>query len=396
MTAKVPTKETPIVRLDTDALMERARQSTGLSDFGDLWFVDPLRHLVDAINREAGLPTANVPPVQTLVDNLTNRLKLVEYLKRHPEVRDENVDVAGVIIAHARGGSTLLQRLLTASPQLTAPRWWELITPVPFADEEPGHTDARIEKGRAWIKSVNDMSPDHQSVHPMDAMAYEEEIMLINHSFLSMMYSAHFFVPGYQIWQMSQDHGKSYEELKLWLQLLQFQDPERRGRKWLLKSVQHMMACDLPALLKTFPDSKLIMTHRNLEDVIASLCSAQSMLIKASQSTTFNEAQLGESALEMYRHALENVMALRQGELASRFIDIRFDELVADPIGNFRRLMNEMGMTVTPADEGAATDWMSQNQRGSFPPHRYALEDYGLSRESIADSLAFYHERFLE
>jgi len=39
---------------------------------------------------------------------------------------------------------------------------------------------------------------------------------------------------------------------------------------------------------------------------------------------------------------------------------------------------------------------MSHNARGSFPSHHYELEDYGLTREMIADSFKFYHDAFLK
>ena len=81
------------VVLDVGALMDRARQETGLSDYGDDWFVEPLTRLVEFVNRDAGLPSADVYPVDLLVGYLGDRLKLVDYLKRHPEVRDEKVEV---------------------------------------------------------------------------------------------------------------------------------------------------------------------------------------------------------------------------------------------------------------------------------------------------------------
>src|SRR5277367_6591288 len=86
------------VQLRVDALLDAARQRTGLSDFGDPWFMESLNVLVECINRDAGLPSADVVPVQHVVDMLCDRLKLAAYLKQHPAVYDEKIEVVGVIL----------------------------------------------------------------------------------------------------------------------------------------------------------------------------------------------------------------------------------------------------------------------------------------------------------
>ena len=47
----------PLVPLDEERLLTEATRRTGLSDFGDEWFRDPLRRLLDAYEREAALTT---------------------------------------------------------------------------------------------------------------------------------------------------------------------------------------------------------------------------------------------------------------------------------------------------------------------------------------------------
>ena len=64
-------------------------------------------------------------PVQVLVGYLADRLRLVDYIERHPAVLEEKLEVGGIIIGLPRGGSTLLQRLLTTSPQLTSTWFWK-------------------------------------------------------------------------------------------------------------------------------------------------------------------------------------------------------------------------------------------------------------------------------
>ena|SRR5438132_1380261 len=109
--AQLATKAAAGVQLDPNALMHEARRRTSLSDFGDPWFVAPFKSLIHFVNTEGGLPSEDVPPVQHVINMLCERLRLTDYLKRHPKVLDEKLDVVGAILGQARGGSTLTQRL---------------------------------------------------------------------------------------------------------------------------------------------------------------------------------------------------------------------------------------------------------------------------------------------
>jgi hypothetical protein len=65
-------------QLEVAELLDRATKATGLSDFGDPWFLEPLRDIVAMINAEAGLRSRDEPPVQWLAGNLADRLRLVD------------------------------------------------------------------------------------------------------------------------------------------------------------------------------------------------------------------------------------------------------------------------------------------------------------------------------
>src|SRR5690606_2173973 len=80
-------------RLDVDALVRAARAQTGLHDFGDEWFREPLEVLVDSIEREAKLSTLGRTIVRTrLVGALATRLRVEALLRRHPEILDLDLD----------------------------------------------------------------------------------------------------------------------------------------------------------------------------------------------------------------------------------------------------------------------------------------------------------------
>ena len=384
-------KQPSVVRgttVDADDLLRRAQQMTGLSDFGDRWFERPFREVIGFINAEAGLLFAEVAPIQNLLGYLTDRLRLVAYLKRHPAVHDEKLEVAGIIIGLPRGGSTLLQRLLTTSPQLTSTYFWESITPLPLAGEERGKPAQRKKIGYEAAAAMAAAWPNMKSMHPIGAEAYEEETALLAHGFISMMYISLFHLPSYVSWQFRQNHSKAYAELKTWLQVLQYNDPSRRGRKWLLKTSCHLLAGGLGAALSTFPDAKAILSHRSIDRVIASWCSLQYEMIKAF-AHPFDRAALGPEAVELFTNGFETLLRIRK-EHPERFIDVEYADLVADPLAQFRRLLRAMGLVVGPPDERAAMAWIANNGRDTHPSHRYRLEDYGVTGEAATEALRFY------
>jgi hypothetical protein len=380
--------------LRVPVLLERARQAAGLSDFGDPWFLEPLSQVIDMINAEAGLHSDDEPPVRTIVDSLALRLRRVDYLKRHPQALEEQVAVAGIIIGLPRGGSTLLQRLLSTSSRLNYSAWWELVHPLPLAGEAAGDPSPRIALGKQAEKWLYETWPEMWAMHQVDALAPDEEIMLIDRTPLSLMYSHYFNVPSYMPWLRRQDHSKAYAELMTWFKILQYEKPERRERRWLLKSPHHLLSGGLRTMLTTFPDAKAIMTHRTLESVLISYCSLQRLTI-SKYSDTFDAKTLGRDAIDVFRSAVDNLVAVRKEFPPDRFIDVQYQDTVSNPFAVYRDTMRALGIEPAEADERAARDWMAANGREKHPAHHYKPEDYGVTREEIARAFADYHQAFV-
>lgn len=394
--AKLATKASPGVQLRVEKLLDAARHATGLSDFGDTWFMEPLKALVHFVNTEGGLPSEDVPPVKHLIDMLGDRLKLAEYLKRHPKALEERLDVVGIILGQARGGSTLTQRLVGQSPQLTTTYFWEMFTPIPLPGETPGAPIGRRKIGDEVVASWRRSMPEYAGIHPLDSNYYDEEIWLMDRGFNSYTYNIHFNIPGYHDWMLAQDHTRVYEDFKIWLKVLQYQAPSRKGKKWLLKNMHHPLTCNLRLMFKMFPGAKAIQTHRRMDEAITSLASVQSVHIRTSGSTSFDRTELGPRLIDQYLKATHHMMDVHREMPPGTFIDVQYRDLVSDPLGQFRRMLEGMGLTVGPDDLKAASDWMAKNGRGTHPPHHYKPEDFGLSAEHLVQTFKLYHDKFLK
>jgi hypothetical protein len=117
--------------------------------------------------------------------------------------------------------------------------------------------------------------------------------------------------------------------------------------------------------------------------------------MRPSGSTTFDLRTLGGRVLQTYRDGLEHFVDARERLPPERFIDVQYRELMADPLGEFRRLLHAMGLAPTPADAAAAAAWLSRNGRDTHPEHHYRLEDYGASAQEVEAMFRFYHDRFV-
>jgi hypothetical protein len=383
----------PGVQLKPSDLMEQASRKAGLTDFGDPWFMEPFEALIGFVNTEGGLKSADVWPVRRVVDMLCDRLNMVEYIKRNPAVLDEKVDVAGIIIAHARGGSTLTQRLVGRSPRLRATYFWELHTPVPLRDEARGDVARRIKIGedevRAWAAAL----PGYDAMHPHSAEFHEEDLVLGDRGFLSYMYSTQFDIPSYHAWMAAQDETRAYEEFKLWLKILQYQNPALQGRRWLLKSVHHFVGCNLRTMFKTFPGVTAIMSHRRMDQVIPSLCSVQTTHRRESGADLDVKAA-GRRMIAEYLPAFEDMAKVRAEMPANRFVDVHYRDTTTKPIETFQKIMAGMGMPATEQDVHEASTWMAKNGRDTHPAHKYAAEDFGVTKDELAQTFKFYHDAY--
>ena len=381
-------------QLDRDRLLEQARDATGLADFGDAWFLAPLDKLIACINAEAGLVAPDAGAGYRIQSALADRLRLVQYCKDHPQALEETIEVVCAVIGLPRTGSTVMHRLLSSLPQTTSFLWWETTFPLPFEGEAPGDPAQRIAMAHQIVDQLLTAWPDFESIDPIEAEAVAEEVILLDRSFLSTTYDSMLPVPSYGFWQADQDHERAYRDLLVWMKVLQHQTPARRGRKWVLKTPHHLLG-GMNGLLKVFPDIPLVMTHRDLAQVVPSYCSmCASMTVGA--STTYTREEQGAYWTQRFRTGLERFMELRRTLPAGRVIDVRYEDTVRDPVGTAITVLAALGMAHGEPERTALGACMAANARANRPRHKYAAEEFGLTPEGIARDFAFYHNHFMQ
>ena len=371
--------------LDVDGLLAAARDKTGLDDYGDEWFVEPLRVLTAALADEARLSELGlVLTQQRLTAMLADRLRLRHLQSENPAIAEEQVAVAAEICGLPRTGSTLLHRLLASSPHVTTTLSWETSYPLPFPGEGPD-AEVRKEKARARFQMFLEMSPDFGDIHTIEWDGPEEDVILLDRTFTSMSFDSFYWVPTYGLWLREFDQAPAYLELHEWLQVLQWQDPSRRGKPWVLKSPHHLTAVD--TVLDTFPGCKIVMTHRSPTQAVPSYASMVSS-ISGQYSDHVDPSDIGHYWRDRFATTLREFTAVRERR-PDRFVDAQFRDVVSDPVAEATRITSELGL---PADPDAFKAYMARNRSEKHGSHTYSAEDFGLSEAELEKDFAFYEK----
>lgn len=369
--------------LEVPALVQQARRRTRLEDFGDERFVPALERLVAAMRDEARLtPTGHVIQHVRLVEALGTRLRLRALERAQPEIEALTLPPVVVIAGVQRTGTTKLQRLLAADPEARALRSWEALDPVPRPGEGRGQGHRRRLRAALAQRGLAYLAPDFFAIHPVEADAPEEDVLLLDLSFMSQTPEATLYVPSYARWLEAQDHAPAYELLRRLLRALTWQQP---GRRWVLKTPEHMEHLD--ALLAVFPGATVVQTHRDPLETMASFCS-----MVAHGRGVFSDSV---DPHEVGRHWLRKVrrMGLRALQIRKRhpdrFVDVAYAELVRDPLAQIERIYAAQGEALGFRARAAMQELDARDVQHRHGVHRYALEDFGLTPGDVDRELGF-------
>ena len=382
-------------RLDPAALESAAlTQAAGLKNFGDPSYRKGLEVLCDSLNNEAKLSDFGRGLLEhKLVELLVNRLRIEEFFRLHPEIENEKLAAPVVIVGLPRTGTTLLQRVLSCDPNLYSMHWWESRYPVPFSGEDLKNPTERIERARGEVKVMVDAMPKLMAIHPMDADQADEEVMLMEHSFMAS-FNAYAHVPSYMKWLHSTDEKPAYDYLKRVLKFLQWQKRQRGviAQRWVLKAPHHLLRMAL--LLQEFPCAQVIQTHRDPVDTIPSIASFIDTLWRIYGSEP-NSTAAGLEWNELMARAFHHTMQVR-AKNPKPFFDVRFIDTVKKPFEVVRAIYAHTGMALTPQAEANMHAWMEQNRRDTRAAHDYNPADFGLSETQLKRDFADYRKHYIE
>ncbi|MDT5147189.1 MAG: hypothetical protein QOC58_1834 [Mycobacterium sp.] len=380
----------PDCPLDADALHARACADTGLHDFGPDDYRERLEVYLAALRDIDGLHPAGVVNFYAqLLQLLKNRLLLTDLVRRHPEIDGVELQPPVVIAGLPRTGTTHLHNLLAAPPTFRAMPYWESVEPFPLPAEAGLAPDPRRTRMDVAVQVINTVMPHFPLMHEMTTDHVHEEIQLLANDFSTMLFETLGHVPRWRAYYQAHDQTPHYEHLARQLRAMQFL---RGGRRWLLKSPQHLE--QVPVLDRVFPGGIVVFTHRDPVPV------ALSMIAMVTYSARMHRSpvpvkEIAVSWIERLDEMLTALVRDRDTIGSERSIDVRFDDFMADEVGVAERVYALAGEPFTDEARTAVAGYLEGHRRGRLGNVETSYEMFGLAKDDLRARFAPYVDRFL-
>lgn len=373
-----------------DALLQRAREATGLDNFGEETFMEGLGILVNSAVQEAQLSEMGMAGFDhQLVDLLANRLQVEDWYTRHPEIDEQEIVAPLIGLGLPRTGSTALSCLLAEDPATRSIRNWEALFPCPPPEAATQHNDPRIAKAEAVMELRNSRFPRMKTMLPSTATSPMECQTYMGMDFKSQLFQAFVQIPGYVEWlNHKADLVPTYRYVKRVLKMLQWRCPPNR---WRLKNPSHSLFID--ALDEVFPDARFWMTHRDVSSVIPSVADLYYELTNPA-ATAVDKHALGELTTDFCEIGMRRMIAFRQAGNDERFFDIYFSSFMKDPFPELEQLYAFLGEELTEETRTRMQAWRDSTPRDKHGDHTYEPQEFGLDVDQLRQRFAFYHQHF--
>jgi Sulfotransferase family len=374
-----------LVQLDAGAMIDAVRASTGIADPGDLGDGDwegRLRALTAAIDGGDLHVVGRLMTREELMRGLRTRFLLGEQRRRDPSVADEVIEAPIVVTGPARSGTTILFELLGLDPGLRTPVAIDILHPVPPAGVDAA---ARFAMTEAEQEFWADVQPEFAAIHELRSDLPVECITICVPSFAGNHWSMVLADPG----DWSADIAADLAFHRAVLQSAQHGRPPRR---WLLKTPGWLFLLD--DLLGAYPDASVIVSHRDPARTMPSTVSTTAM-VQWLRTDAIDLDVLSAVIGAMFGDAL-NTLARRRddGSLPGVFGDVRFHELMDDPVAAIAGSYEGIGREMTDEHRAAVVRYLDEKPRGKHGTHRYTAADWGFDADVVRADLAPYMSRF--
>src|SRR6201997_5543912 len=363
----------------SDELVTRACERAGLDDFGGDSWREGLRLLVDSVRSPPGVnPGGRDFVYGQFIDALWNRLRIVDHLRRNPEIARERVERPLVVLGLPRTGTSLASYLLDQDPQRRSLLTWEAENSVPPPTPESLRTDPRCLKKKAELEVLGEglKAANIPMVHWDEADGPTECIFVQNQDFKAYLWEAFMPTPEYAEWLLTTDMTSSYAYERVVLQMLQSRAPGT----WSLKMPSHAVHID--ALLATFPGARIVWAHRDPFTAAASFLRLN-YLSRAVMSADVDVDAVVGNVLRQLRAHITRPLQTRKRIGDNRFFDLHYADLMRDPIAVMRSLYDWAADDLTAETEHAMLRWLEQHPQGRHGVAPYSLDGSGVTRADL-------------
>lgn len=272
--------------------------------------------------------------IAAVLSAISTGLGLLQDLFYHRRISRTPIPAPIFIIGHWRTGTTLLHNLLSLDPRHASPNGYECAFPTHFVLTE------------RWLLRFFDWLPEFR--RPMDNMKVrfrspqEDEFALLLLGEPTPYW--HFAFPNRSKSDSAGELGPlpshARESLKQALWRFVQQLTWLHSRRLVLKSPPHSARIGL--LLELFPEARFVHIVRNPHEVIPSTLKMDRALLGLWAVQEITEAQLEQHVFERGAALYERLEAAKGLVSPNRFHELRYEDLVRDPIGELRNLYTNL------------------------------------------------------
>ena len=240
---------------------------------------------------------------------------------------------------------------------------------------------------------MDEIVPAFTAMHENGGRLPTECIFAFAHQFSSDVYTGLYNVAEYTVWRSGQDQTPIYDWHKRHLQTLQWVT-ERPTTRWVVKAPSHLSA--LPLLFSTYPDARVVITHRDPLRVIGSLSDLMATLHYHAL-----RARRPRRAGRVHGHGPRDADGPRHGRARRRRHPRRPDRRrrLPRPGGGPPRARSSGstpgGSCRSPRSSARALEaYLAARHTGRAGGHDYSFADTGLDLATHRALVAPYQERF--
>jgi hypothetical protein len=322
---------------------------------------------------------------------LRNAQLVDDTLAARPELAAASVARPIFILGLPRSGTTFLHGLMAADPGNLVPRNWQTIYPAPRPDGFDAARDKRARASSAQLAFFGELAPGFTDHHPVDADSPQECSEITACVFQSLRFDTTYRVPRHLAWMDARGHDEAFAFHQRFLQVLQAGLGEKR---WVLKCPDHTFSLD--AIVKTYPDARFVVVHRDPVAVFGSVAHLTEILRKPFVRNV-DAAEIGRQVTERWIDGAEWLIEFdrRKDVAGAQKFNIQYDDLVADPLRAVSEIYTHFGETLTPEAEASMGRALGAKDRGGYGGQRdYALAKFGIRPEALAPRFANYLDYF--
>ncbi|MGE0386156.1 MAG: sulfotransferase [Gammaproteobacteria bacterium] len=367
-----------------DQLHQTARAQTGLADFGRPDYMEGLRRLFEAVDGDCPIGDAGrAVAFGMALTPLKARLHTEAGWQRHPGCLKNPIKAPLIIMGIPRTGTTALHGMLAVDPQFQVLEHWLIPNPIPRPPREQWAAHPLFQASAAALEATYTILPKLKLTHEVSVDGADECLGPMQQGFVNNTFTSSLYVPSYDRWYRAQSEADSYRRYADILRLIGSNEP---AKPWLLKNPTNIFRVE--NLLEVFPDARLVQTHRHPRETIPSLASLLTEMHAMAYGDPHHR-QIGEREQAFWGIAARRTMALRARQ-PGRICDVDYRAFMRDPFSVIERIYRHFDLELTGAARAAMRAWLDGHPQNRHGAHRYTLEDFGLTPDSIQEHYGEY------